>query len=216
MRLISHLVNGTGKIIKRMSSREKILSAIRNSQPEATALPEIEMFKRESSGLLEKYMLVLEAIGGRGYVVSGFEEIERLIKNYYPGAIRIVTTCKELTGVDAIDISLDAHLLENIDLAILKSELGVAENAALWVTEDIMRERVLPFITQYLAMIINKEDIVATMHEAYEKIGHADYGFGTFIAGPSKTADIEQSLVLGAHGPKGMTVFIIDTELKPG
>jgi L-lactate utilization protein LutC len=38
----------------------------------------------------------------------------------------------------------------------------------------------------------------------------ADYGFATFIAGPSKTADIEQSLVLGAHGPRSMTVFLLD------
>ncbi|MNW08326.1 Lactate utilization protein C [compost metagenome] len=47
------------------------------------------------------------------------------------------------------------------------------------------------------------------MHEAYQKIADSVYGFGTFIAGPSKTADIEQSLVLGAHGPKNMTVFIL-------
>lgn len=194
-----------------MTSRDKILSAIRTSQPESTKLPEIDFFKKENSGLLEKYIQVLETIGGKAYIVKDFEEILVLIKSYFPDARRIVTTCNELSGIDSIDLAEDPHLLDNIDLAILKTELGVAENSAVWITEDIMRERVLPFICQYLAVILYKEDIVASMHEAYEKIGNADYGFGTFIAGPSKTADIEQSLVLGAHGPMGMTIFIIDS-----
>jgi L-lactate dehydrogenase complex protein LldG len=67
----------------------------------------------------------------------------------------------------------------------------------------------LPFITQQLVVIVKKEDIVATMHDAYDVIADADYGYAAFIAGPSKTADIAQSLALGAHGPKGMTVFIL-------
>jgi len=48
------------------------------------------------------------------------------------------------------------------------------------------------------------------MHHAYDRIGDADYGFGLFLAGPSKTADIEQSLVLGAHGSRSMTVFLVE------
>jgi L-lactate dehydrogenase complex protein LldG len=203
-------VNGTGKTTKRMNSREKILAAVRSSQPQGSVLPEIDSFKKESSGLIEKYVLVLESIGGKAYQVKSYDEIREFVRNNFPQAKRIVTTCTELTGIDTVNISEDPHLLENIDLAILTSELGVAENAAVWVTEDMIRERVLPFISQYLAVIIKKENIVATMHHAYEKIADADYGFGAFIAGPSKTADIEQSLVLGAHGPKGMTIFIMD------
>ncbi len=194
-----------------MSNREKILAAIRTSQPVSTALPVIDYFTSDFSGLMEKYILVLESIGGKAYVVSGYDEILSLVKNYFPDAKRVVTTCRDLVGLDDLDLSEGPHLLQNIDLAILKTELGVAENAAVWITEEIIRARVLPFICQYLAVVINKEDIVPTMHEAYEKIGNADYGFGVFIAGPSKTADIEQSLVLGAHGPKGMTIFIIDS-----
>lgn len=195
-----------------MSSRKKILAAIRDSQPVSTALPVLDYSTNDFSGLMEKYILVLESIGGKGYVVSGYDEILTMSKNYFPDAKRIITTCKDLAGLESLDLSESPHLLENIDLAILKSELGVAENAAVWITEENMRVRVLPFICQYLAVVIKKEDIVPTMHEAYEKIGNADYGFGTFIAGPSKTADIEQSLVLGAHGPRGMTIFIIDSD----
>ncbi len=77
----------------------------------------------------------------------------------------------------------DAHALEDTDLAILRGVFGVAENAAVWVTEEEMIERALPFICQHLAMVIDKKDIVATMSGAYERIGGSDYGFGVFIAG---------------------------------
>ena len=90
--------------------------------------------------------------------------------------------------------------------------MAVAENGAVWLSEDQLQVRVLPFICQHLAVLVNQKDIVHNMHEAYDKIGSSVYGYGAFIAGPSKTADIEQSLVLGAHGPRGMTVFLMQTE----
>jgi len=96
-----------------------------------------------------------------------------------------------------------------VELAVLKGHFGVAENGAIWITEDLMGHRALPFISQHLAIVIKRDSIVPTMHEAYQHIADAGYGFGTFIAGPSKTADIEQSLVLGAHGARSMTVFLL-------
>ena len=195
-----------------MNSREKILAAIRVSQPENCELPDIDNFKGEENHLTEKFTAVLEAIGGKAHLVNGFDDILIFIRDHFADARRIVTTFTELKGMDGINAGEDPHLLENIDLAILRAHLGVAENSAVWLTEDLMVERVLPFICQYLAVVIQEKDIVATMHEAYDRIGSANYSFAAFIAGPSKTADIEQSLVLGAHGPKGMTVFIMRSE----
>ena len=78
-----------------------------------------------------------------------------------------------------------------------------------WPIQDQLSARALPFITEYLAVILEKKSIIATLHETYDKIESADYSFGVFIADPSKTSCIEQSLVLGARGPKRMTVFLI-------
>jgi L-lactate dehydrogenase complex protein LldG len=88
----------------------------------------------------------------------------------------------------------------------------VAENGAVWLTEQVMGQRIIPYICQHLAVVVTEASIVPTLHEAYQQIGEGQYGFGAFIGGPSKTADIEQALVLGAHGPVSMTVFILKNE----
>jgi L-lactate dehydrogenase complex protein LldG len=192
-----------------MNSREKILDAVKNNQPAQSKLPELQSFLKLDTGVLERYIDVLTAIGGMANVVSSYAEIENIIRQEYKEGSRIISLCKALTiPLDAEEYT-DPHELETAELAVINAQFGVAENAAVWITDDMLPQRALPFITQQLAVIINRNDIVPTMHHAYERIGNADYGFGVFIAGPSKTADIEQSLVLGAHGAKTMRVFIL-------
>jgi L-lactate dehydrogenase complex protein LldG len=199
-----------------MSSRDNILATIKNNQPDQQELPSLTPPATDAApDLSRQFVDVLEAIGGRAYIVSGWGRIASILKEAYGGKGRIVSSSKELSSIAEIAVRYeDPHALENVELVILEAYFGVAENGACWITEERMVERALPFIAQNLALVIRRKDIVATMHEAYGRIGNAEYGFGTFIAGPSKTADIEQSLVLGAHGPRSMTVFLIDEEMS--
>jgi L-lactate dehydrogenase complex protein LldG len=193
-----------------MTSREKVLQAVLKNQPELSPLPDISMFKGDSDDTVQNYMNIFKTIGGLAHVVDNLDGVRRLIQEQYDVTKRIITTLPELSdAAELISPSVDPHEYENVELAVIRAPLAVAENGAVWLTEEEMGQRIIPYICQHLAVIINSEVIVPTLHEAYEIIGLGDYGFAGFIGGPSKTADIEQALVLGAHGPLTMTVFII-------
>jgi L-lactate dehydrogenase complex protein LldG len=208
------------------SSRDKIIATVKGNQPEQRELPELPLgaplgaaapgggvAANGGSDLSGAFIAMLESIGGSAYLVSGYERIATILREQYPRVGRIISGCPELAVLaETGERYADPHVLEDVGLAVLKAHFGVAENGACWITEDRMIERALPFIAQHLALVIRCQDIVADMHGAYEWIERfgTSYGFATFIAGPSKTADIEQSLVLGAHGPRSMTVFLVD------
>ncbi|GAB2541369.1 LutC/YkgG family protein [Rufibacter soli] len=194
-----------------MSSREQILAAVAHNQPALTPMPEVPAFGLEAEDLVEKFMQVAVSIGSRVFQVKDFDEVQELLSQDFKPNHRIISQVPELASyADATLLQdQDRHQLENVDLAIVKAHFGVAENGGAWVTEELLGVRVVPFICQHLAIVLPKNSIVPLMHEAYTQIGNADYGYGVFIAGPSKTADIEQSLVLGAHGPRTLTVFLL-------
>ncbi|MEJ0056136.1 MAG: LUD domain-containing protein [Bacteroidota bacterium] len=124
---------------------------------------------------------------------------------------RIANKVPSLDWKDADDVRSETAIsLEKVEVAIIQGELGVAENGAIWVPETAMGHRALPYICQHLVIVLPISKIVPTMHQAYAEINIAANGFGAFIAGPSKTADIEQSLVIGAHGARSLNVFLLD------
>lgn len=195
-----------------MSSKADILNKIKQNQPAfITNLPDLNLLNSENPDVLSTYKTVLKNIGGDPVEVANYAEIIEYIKSNYNLEKRLITTIPELSEIAALDwTDDDPHSLQDVELNVIKAHFGVAENSALWVTDNLLGQRVSPFIAQYLAIIVHKKDIIATMHQAYERIGNQEYGFGTFIAGPSKTADIEQSLVLGAHGARGLIVFLLE------
>lgn len=196
-----------------MSSRDSILNKVKEAQPSLLPLPEPNEARKES-GSLEHFQNVLQSIGGSVAFIKEGESIAEKIAALFPGVKRVVSS---ITSVEQYFFkeykSLPHHSLQDVDVAIIEASFGVAENGAIWVTEDDTKIRVLPFIGEHLVAVLQAVDLVPTMHEAYSRIANEDYGFGVFIAGPSKTADIEQSLVLGAHGPKSMTVLIVEKSL---
>lgn len=191
-----------------MDPRENILNNIKVNQPEFQPLPNIWNLENPDEGSITEFETVLTAIGGRVNYIEGLDKVPSIINTDYKG--RVINTIPELDRYYGNMCAQDySHALADADVAIIKGHFAVSENGSVWVTDDLMGDRVLPFICQHLIIILDIKNIVATMHDAYSKIDRQNYGFGTFIAGPSKTADIEQSLVLGAHGPRGLLVLIV-------
>lgn len=192
-----------------MSSRDQILNAIRQNRPAPAVLPEMPVFNREQD-ITGNFMQTLQQIGGTCSVVADHAAIARFRKAQQQKVIRVVNTVPEIGdyNCDAYKHA-DANELEAVHTVFVKGTVGVAENGAVWVREQDMVNRLFPFICRHLVIILEQKNIVADMHEAYRRISINENGYGAFIAGPSKTADIEQSLVIGAHGPLSMEVFII-------
>lgn len=199
-----------------MSSREKMLAAIRQNKPDWQPLPERIAFGQRPDDVVGQFKTVLQAIGATVVGVADVEAVRAHVREMVANFVNVAVTVPELTDLADFSLSVtDPHDLEHVNLAILPGQWGVAENGAIWLSEtEVGAHRVLPFVTQHLALVLREEQVLATMHEAYERIRVGETGFGVFIAGPSKTADIEQSLVIGAHGARSLVVYLVHEPLS--
>jgi L-lactate dehydrogenase complex protein LldG len=195
-----------------MNAREDILNAIRACRLEPVELPSLDQSWIVYDDPQKQFAETLTAVGGHCVFVTNNEEINQRLQEiaaWQAAKKRLVLAPRVAGGnvdLDAID---DPHQLEDLDFVILPGEFAVAENAAVWITDANLRRRVAPFLTQHLALVVRASEIVHNLHEAYRRISFAKAQFGVFISGPSKTADIEQSLVIGAHGPRSLAVFVV-------
>jgi len=194
-----------------MTSKELILGKIRkNNIVPQIDLPEYDNFGITYDDKFEKFSSVIQTVGGDAIVTSK-EKLDDVILSLYSDEKVIVSNVKESKlGNFIANDEEDAHNLKNVDLAIVKGEFAIAENGAVWLKNNDNRHRSLYFIAQNIIIVVKRSDILNNMHEAYRQISFDDKGYGVFVSGPSKTADIEQSLVIGAHGPKSGYVIFID------
>lgn len=195
-----------------MSSRNQILEAIKNAQPAIKPLPVLDYtVVTPIKELISSFEQFVNAVGGRVRFVDQSAALTLEIENARMEGRLILNRLNGFSSMD--EISPDLTELEKLDRVYIRGSLGVAENGAIWVEETSMGNRILPFIAQELVIVLREEELVPTMHDAYQRIRINQEGFGVFIAGPSKTADIEQSLVIGAHGPVALTVLILKSGL---
>jgi L-lactate dehydrogenase complex protein LldG len=193
-----------------MSSRDHILNRIRANRPPDTPLPAGIKGEEPGAALLDRFSEVLTGIGGQVHITTGFEAVQEELDAALRQARKTVNGIRSLRPFNGPDhAQAEPGDLEDVEVLYLEGKLGVAENGAIWLSEGALVHRLLPFACRELVLVLRAESLVADLHEAYQLIRINDEGYGLFIAGPSKTADIEQSLVIGAHGPLALRVWVI-------
>ena len=197
-----------------MDARTNILKTLRANQPPAAELPSLEGPWITYQDPREQFCAAVLAAGARAVRVASIEHVRQELdqQSTWNEAKEIYAA---VPGIERANVALDSikdpHEMQSLDFAILPGEFAVAENGAVWVANLRSKHRVTSFITQHLALVVPGDQIVHNMHQAYDRLNFDVAGFGVFISGPSKTADIEQSLVIGAHGARSLTVFLLES-----
>ena len=198
-----------------MSTKEDILSRLRQNTRETYDMPDFGSIKPITyADPVEEFKTKTTTTAGAKLIELDDEaNLNEVIREAYPDAKIIASN---LPGVEA-DLNPDAvgsaQELMKVDVGVVEGRIGVAENACIWIPQQ-MKEKAICFASEQLVIVLRRQDIVNNMHEAYERIEQSQeffqkYPFGTFISGPSKTADIESALVYGAQAARGVTVVLV-------
>lgn len=195
-----------------MSNKEDILKRYRANVREKFDMPDLSDIKAITyPNPLVQFIKMTESVGGHVIEVKEGQDINQLVKEMYPDAKEIASNLPEVTiatrNPDNVGRARD---LNGTDVGIIRGKFGVAENACVWIPQT-MKEKAVCFISENLVILLPKSQIVNNMHEAYKRIEFdKEYdGYGTFISGPSKTADIAQVLVMGAQAARSATVLLL-------
>ena len=193
-----------------MSSKEDILKKYRANIRQKYDMPDLSDIQAITyPEPLVQFVKMSEMVGGQVIEVDAGRDINTLIRELYPDAKEIASNLPEVTiatrNPDTVGRSRD---LNGTDVGVIRGMFGVAENGCIWIPQQ-MKEKAVCFISENLVILLKKSEIVNNMHEAYKRIEFNDYGYGTFISGPSKTADIAQVLVMGAQAARSVTIFLM-------
>jgi L-lactate dehydrogenase complex protein LldG len=217
-----------------MSPRDAVLTAVRRNLPRpAVSLPEIpgndlkgiktclgykghltrlaevQHFPNEGERILPYFRKQLEAMGGRSFDVADAGAARAKVAELFPAARVVCSAAPEVPGTRDVVNVRDPHELNDVDVGVVRSPLGVAEAGAVWLTQTELVVNALGVLSQHLVVLLDPAAVVETMHDAYERVNLAASPYGVFLAGPSATGDIEGVIIHGAQGARSLTVLLV-------
>ena len=190
-------------------NKEELLGKLRRNTMHQFDMPEASIDGIKYENTIEQFIETSHKVGSEVIEAKAGEDLNKLIRKAYPEAQVLASNVKGIKVDLNPDMVSEAQDLNGTDVGIVEGDIAVAENGCVWVPQT-MKERVVCFVSENLVILVHRDKIINNMHEAYRRIHMTEYGYGCFISGPSKTADIEQALVMGAQAARGVTVIIVD------
>jgi L-lactate dehydrogenase complex protein LldG len=196
-----------------MSAREEILRSLGGEASRAAASPPplYAPTPERDADLFACFASSLEAAGGTARGLDGAAALAEALRAdpHIGSARRLWSSLPELASRWPDGPPRAPHDLAQLDVALLRGELAVAESGAVWWAPRDALERAAAFLAERVVLVAPQTALVADLHAAYACLDVAALPYGCFVCGPSKTADIEQALVIGAHGPRSLEVFVV-------
>lgn len=192
-----------------MTARDEVLGRLRAQRVEPVALPALDGGWIRYPDPRARFRDALNEAAGAVVSVG----IDGTPLQAVVAGLDVVRAARRWVSLSSI-ITANGHAPEqphdyrDVDVVVVPGRFGVAENGAVWIDGAAAPVRAALYLAQHLVVLLPQGELVDNMHQAYERIGStlADDAYGCFMCGPSKTADIEQALVVGAHGPRSLTV----------
>ncbi len=189
-----------------MSSRDLILSRLREVAPAPRPLPDVPMFDQHLPPPLEAFRKSLARLGGTWCDAPADGDLEALIRSRFPQARVVCSAVPEVRGTRRIEDVARPHDLNDVDVGIVRPAFAVAETGSIWLSEHEYRVNALGYLSQHLVALVDPADIVGNLHHAYHRREFFEARYACLMSGPSATADIEGVLIRGAQGIRSLIV----------
>jgi L-lactate dehydrogenase complex protein LldG len=214
-------------------ARSRVLGAVREALMDlsgrTSAPPPLTIFGETGESkvsLAQKFATELQTVAGNALIVRDRAECAAALGSYLLArsvrsiAVQSSPLAQDIAlQLDGFDVSsavkLDRHELERCDCALLEARSLLADTGSATVILNNAQDRLLPYLPRTCAIVAELDSLHATLTpQALACI--ADFatagarGEALIVTGPSRTADIEKVLVLGAHGPQALAVFIVE------
>ncbi|MEP6668881.1 MAG: LUD domain-containing protein [Chthoniobacter sp.] len=180
-----------------------------------TRKDQIALFAQQSEALRTEFRECPSEAGAAKHIAALAAELGWKTIALHAGELTdaIAERLPKTLAVLRVDSGYTKGALESCDAGLTECESLIAQTGSVCVTALSSGGRALSVLPPHHIVIAQKSQLVNDLSGAYELLAQKYEGgypsFISFITGPSRTGDIERILVLGAHGPKKLTVLLI-------